>query len=222
VIISVVCLLLCRLLDSFVVLARREVSKDAELLVLRHENAVLRRQVGRIRYEPADRLWFAALPRLAPRRRWGEVFPVTPATLLAIAAGFVHVDTVLLRRVGALIVIEHGTRRVRLAGITASPDGAWTTQAARNFLLDLGQRASAVKFVIRDGAGQFAGSFDAVFTAEGIRIVASNTARPHRSLGQLTPAQADTCPPEPVNLAEHRIHRKQVLSGLTHEYYVAA
>ena len=49
-----------------------------------------------------------------------------------------------------------------------------------------------------------------------------NTARPHRSLGQLTPAQAETCPPEPVNLAEHRIHRKQVLGGLTHEYYVAA
>ena len=49
-----------------------------------------------------------------------------------------------------------------------------------------------------------------------------NTTRPHRSLGQLTPAQADTCPPEPVNLAEHRIHRSQILSGLTHEYYVAA
>jgi hypothetical protein len=49
-----------------------------------------------------------------------------------------------------------------------------------------------------------------------------NTVRPHRALGQLTPAQADTCPPEPVNLAEHRIRRKQVLSGLTHEYYVAA
>jgi putative transposase len=49
-----------------------------------------------------------------------------------------------------------------------------------------------------------------------------NTARPHRSLGQLTPAQAGTCPPEQANLAEHRIQRKQVLSGLTHEYYVAA
>ena len=49
-----------------------------------------------------------------------------------------------------------------------------------------------------------------------------NTARPHRTLDQLTPTQADTRPPEPVNLAEHRIRRKQVLRGLTHEYYVAA
>ena len=49
-----------------------------------------------------------------------------------------------------------------------------------------------------------------------------NAARPHRSLGQLTPAQADTRPPEPVNLAEHRIRRKQVLGGLTHEYHIAA
>jgi putative transposase len=49
-----------------------------------------------------------------------------------------------------------------------------------------------------------------------------NTARPHRALGQLTPAQAYACPPEPVNLAEHRIRRKQILGGLTHEYYVAA
>ena len=49
-----------------------------------------------------------------------------------------------------------------------------------------------------------------------------NDARPHRSLGQLTPAQADTHPPEPVNLAEHRIRRKQVLGGLTNQYYIAA
>src|SRR6266849_5913441 len=66
-----------------VVLFRRDMSKDAELLVLRHENAVLRRHVGRVRYEPADRAWLAALARLMPRRRRSEVFPVTPATLLA-------------------------------------------------------------------------------------------------------------------------------------------
>src|ERR1039458_8902106 len=65
------------------VLARREASKDAELLVLRHENAVLRRQISRVRYQPADRLWLAALSRLLPRHRWGEGFAVTPATLLA-------------------------------------------------------------------------------------------------------------------------------------------
>ena len=65
------------------VLARGEVSKDAELLVVRHENAVLRSQISRVRYQPGDRLWLAALSRLIPRCRWGEVFAVTPATLLA-------------------------------------------------------------------------------------------------------------------------------------------
>ena len=48
-----------------------------------------------------------------------------------------------------------------------------------------------------------------------------NIARPHRALGQLAPAQADTRPPE-INLAEHRIRRRQVLGGLTHEYQIAA
>src|ERR1700722_4961121 len=71
------------LLGGLMVLARREVSKDAELLVLQHENAVLRRQTGQIRYQPGDRLWLAALSRLIPQSRWGEVFAVTPATLLA-------------------------------------------------------------------------------------------------------------------------------------------
>ncbi|MBV9448053.1 MAG: transposase [Streptosporangiaceae bacterium] len=359
-VISIVYMLVRCLLSCLTVLTRRRLTKDAELLVLRHQNAVLRRQVSRVRYHPADRLWLAALSRLIPRRRWGEVFTVTPATLLAwhrrlvtrkwdyasrrgpgrppmadairklviriatenpgwghrrvqgelvrlghriaastvwqilhdawidpaprrtgptwkqfltaqalgiIAADFVHVDTVLLRRVYALVVIEHGTRRAHLAGITAHPDGACTAQAARNFLMDWGHRAASVKFLIRDRAGQFTSSFDAVFAAEGIKIVASppqapranaicerfigtlrrevldrllivneqhlrrvltefllhyNTARPHRSLGQLTPAQAASQPPEPVNLADHRIRQKQVLGGLTREYYIAA
>ncbi len=245
-IISVVYLLVRCLLGCLMVLARGEVSKDAELLVLRHENAVLRRQIGRVRYQPGDRLWLAALSRLVPRRRWGEVFAVTPATLLAwhrrlvarkwdstsrrrpgrpstaaaairklvigmatenptwghqrvqgelvklghqiaastvwqilhaagidpaprrtgptwkhfltaqarsiLAVDFVHVDTVLLQRLYALIVIEHGTRRVHLAGIAANPNGAWTIQAACNVLMDLGQRATSVKFLIRDRA----------------------------------------------------------------------
>jgi hypothetical protein len=108
----------------------------------------------------------------APRRTgptWKQFLTAQPGGILAV--DFVHVDTVLLRRLYALIVIEHGTRRVHLAGITANPDGTWTTQAARNFLMNLGARATPVKFLIRDRAGQFTGSFDAVFTAEGIRIL---------------------------------------------------
>lgn len=71
------------LLEGLIVLARREASKDAELLVLWHENAILRRQISRVRYQKVGRLWLAALSRLIPRHRWGEVFAVTPATLLA-------------------------------------------------------------------------------------------------------------------------------------------
>ena len=69
VIISVVYLLVRCLLGCLTVLSRAQASKDAELLVLRHENAVLRRQVGPVRYRPGDRLWLAALSRLVPRRR---------------------------------------------------------------------------------------------------------------------------------------------------------
>ena len=65
-IISVVYLFVRCLLGCLMMLARHRVSKDAEFLVMRHENAVLRRQVGRVRYEPGDRLWPAALSRLIP------------------------------------------------------------------------------------------------------------------------------------------------------------
>ena len=80
---KIVYLLVRRMLGLAMLLFRRDMAKDAELLVLRHENAVLRRHADRVRYEPADRVWFAALARLLPRRRWTEIFPVTPATLLA-------------------------------------------------------------------------------------------------------------------------------------------
>jgi len=62
---------------------RGDGAKEAELLVLRRENAVLRRYAGRVRYESADRVWFAALAPLLPRRHWTDIFPVTPAMLLA-------------------------------------------------------------------------------------------------------------------------------------------
>ena len=79
----IVYLLTCRVPGLAVLVFRGDLAKDAELLVLRHEDAVLGRHVGRVRYEPADRVWFAALARLISRRRWTEIFPVTPATLLA-------------------------------------------------------------------------------------------------------------------------------------------
>lgn len=75
VLLSIVYLLVRRILSLIVLVFRRDLGKDAELLVLRHENAVLRSHAGRIRYEPADRVWFTALTRLIPRRRWAEIFP---------------------------------------------------------------------------------------------------------------------------------------------------
>jgi putative transposase len=225
---------------------------------------VLRRHAGRIRYEPADRVWFAALAWLMLRGCWAEVFPVTPATLLAwhrklaarkydtskrrkpgrppavhsiarlavrlakenplwgyrrihgeltklgvriapstvyeilrvagigpaprrtgptwrqflhaqaagiLAVDFLHVDTVLLKRLHVLVFIEHGSRRMHLGGVTANPTAEWTVQQARNLALSLGERLEGVKFVIRDRGSNFTRSFDAVFQANGTRIL---------------------------------------------------
>jgi putative transposase len=83
VLLSLLYQLMRALLGALTVICRREVSKDAELLVLRHENMVLRRQITRVRYTAADRIYLVALARWIPRRRWREVFAVTPATGLA-------------------------------------------------------------------------------------------------------------------------------------------
>jgi hypothetical protein len=172
-----------------------------------------------------------------------------------------------LRRLYALIVVEHGSRRAHLAGVTAHPTGTWTAQTARNLIMDLTDRIGTVKFLLRDRDSRFTAAFDSVFAAEGIRIVRTppqapranaicermigtlrrelldrilivnerhlrrvltvylehfNTARPHRSLDQLAPAQAETRDPEPVNLADHRIRRKPILNGLTSQYQRAS
>jgi putative transposase len=80
---KVVCLLMRWTFSLAVLMLRGDQANNAELLVLRHENAVLRRNACRVRYEPGDRVWFTALMRFIPRQRWAGVFPVTPATLLA-------------------------------------------------------------------------------------------------------------------------------------------
>src|SRR5487761_605086 len=75
------------MLGLLAILVRSDLSKDAELLVLRHENRVLRRQlIGRLRWDHADRIWLTSLSRLVNRRRWPEVFPVTPAALSGTAS----------------------------------------------------------------------------------------------------------------------------------------
>jgi putative transposase len=255
-------LMLARVLSWLALLARSDSAKDVEILVLRHEVAVLRRHNPRPTLNWADRAVLSALSRLLPTplrqlrlvsprtllrwharlvaRRWthpgrppgrpptsqpiralvlrmarenptwgyrriqGELvelghqiaastvwtilktagidpapqrsgptwrqFLTTQAQAI-LAVDFAHVDTVFLRRLYVLIVIEHGRRRVHIAGITAHPTGAWVTQQARNLLMDLDDRSAQFRFLIRDRDSKFTAAFDAVFAGADIRII---------------------------------------------------
>jgi putative transposase len=255
-------LMLARVLSWLALLARSDSAKDVEILVLRHEVAVLRRHNPRPTLNWADRAVLSALGRLLPTplrqlrlvsprtllrwharlvaRRWthpgrppgrpptsqpiralvlrmarenptwgyrriqGELvglghqiaastvwtilktagidpapqrsgptwrqFLTTQAQAI-LAVDFAHVDTVFLRRLYVLIVIEHGRRRVHIAGITAHPTGAWVTQQARNLLMHLNDRSAQFRFLIRDRDSKFTAAFDAVFAGADIRII---------------------------------------------------
>jgi putative transposase len=81
-------------------------------------------------------------------------------------------------RIYALIAVEHGSRRAHLAGVTAHPSGAWTAPVVRNLMMDLGDRATTIKFLLRDRDSRFTGAFDGVFAAEGIGILTSPPGAP--------------------------------------------
>jgi putative transposase len=255
-------LALLRVLGWLALLARSDTAKDTEILVLRHELAVLRRQNLRPTLTWADRALLSGLSQVLPRRlrlhrivsprtllRWHARLvarrwtyprrqpgrPPTPQPIRALvlrmaqenptwgyrriqgeliglghqiaaatvwrilktagidpaprrsgptwrqfltaqahailAVDFAHVDTVFLRRLYVLIVIEHGTRRVHIAGITAHPTGRWVTQQARNLLIDLSDHAEQFRFLIRDRDTKFTHTFDAVFRAAEISII---------------------------------------------------
>jgi len=78
---------------------------------------------------------------------------------------------VTLQRVYCSFVLEAGSRYMHILEVTAHPDGPWTTQQIRNPLLDLSDRAADFRFLVRDRAGQFTASFDAVLSSAGIEAV---------------------------------------------------
>jgi putative transposase len=161
-------------------LVRSDAAKDVEILVLRHEIVVLRRQAARPRSDWADRAVIAALARLLPGRlRLHRI--VTPGTLLAWHRRLVRKKwtypsspgrpPVLLRRLYVLFVMEVQTRAVHIVGVTAHPTGAWTAQQARNLMMDLGERAGRFKFLIRDRDSKFTMASYGVFAGNGTRVI---------------------------------------------------
>jgi putative transposase len=95
-----------------------------------------------------------------------------------LACDFFTVDLLDGTHAHVLAVIEHATRRIHILGVTLHPTGQWTAQQARNLVMDLGEQADRVKFMIRDRGSNFTAAFDAVLADAGIRTVLCNIQTP--------------------------------------------
>jgi putative transposase len=188
-------LTLSRLLGWMVLLARSEASKDVEILVLRHQLAVLNRHTRRAQTSWADRALIAALARWLPRRRRVGLL-VTPATILRWHRRLVTRRWTTshsrpgrpsippgLHALAVRLATENpswGYRRIhgelaglgyQILGVTAHPTGTWLTQQARNLAMDLDDAGKRFRFLIRDRDAKFTAHFDAVFASTRIQMI---------------------------------------------------